>query len=309
MTRRDYCVAIRTLGRAGEKYQRELSSLCRQTLQPRKILVYIAEGYPLPAETCGREEYVYVPKGMVRQRALQYGEIDTEWILLLDDDMELQPDSVERLFDALEQHRGDLIGADVFPNSQRPWKTELMMTLTGRMRARRDDGSGWANRVMPTGGFSYLRNPKQTVYRSETNSGNCLLIRKEDFLNIHFEDELWLDDMPYAMGDDQVMTYKLHLAGLRQLTHFDSGIRHLDAGSALDLPDRDSRRLYCDARYKRIFVSRFLLAPESSLWRRLKIRVAFLYGAAANLAVSLLKLDITNLRAKLRGYRAGRPGA
>lgn len=55
-----YCVAIRTLGKAGEKYQRELDSLKNQTVQPQKILVYIAEGYELPKETIGIEQYIYV---------------------------------------------------------------------------------------------------------------------------------------------------------------------------------------------------------------------------------------------------------
>ena len=37
----EYSVAIRTLGTAGEKYQMLLDSLNRQTIMPRKILVYI----------------------------------------------------------------------------------------------------------------------------------------------------------------------------------------------------------------------------------------------------------------------------
>ena len=82
-----YTVAIRTLGTAGEKYQRLLNSLVAQTVQPASILVYIAEGYPIPTETIGIEQYIYVKKGMVAQRALSYDEIETEYILFLDDDV------------------------------------------------------------------------------------------------------------------------------------------------------------------------------------------------------------------------------
>lgn len=57
-----YSVAIRTLGRAGKLYQNLLESLIIRTIKPEKILVYIAEGYPLPKETVGFEEYVYVSK-------------------------------------------------------------------------------------------------------------------------------------------------------------------------------------------------------------------------------------------------------
>ena len=60
-----YSVAIRTLGTAGDKFRQELESLKTQTLQPDRILVYIAEGYARPPFQVGREEYVWVPKGMV----------------------------------------------------------------------------------------------------------------------------------------------------------------------------------------------------------------------------------------------------
>ena len=43
-----YSIAIRTLGTAGEKFRQELESIRTQTLQPDRVLVYIAEGYPRP---------------------------------------------------------------------------------------------------------------------------------------------------------------------------------------------------------------------------------------------------------------------
>ena len=73
----EYTAVIRTLGTAGEKYQQLLDSLQAQTIAPQAIIVYIAEGYPLPKETIGIERYVYVKKGMVAQRALPYDEVQT----------------------------------------------------------------------------------------------------------------------------------------------------------------------------------------------------------------------------------------
>ena len=81
----EYTAVIRTLGKAGEKYQTLLDSLVAQTTPPKEIIVYIAEGYPIPKETCGKEKYVYVPKGMVAQRALNYDEVQTEYILFLEE--------------------------------------------------------------------------------------------------------------------------------------------------------------------------------------------------------------------------------
>lgn len=68
----EYTAVIRTLGMAGDKFQKELDSLINQTIKPKGIIVYIAEGYAIPKETCGLERYVYVKKGMVAQRALTY---------------------------------------------------------------------------------------------------------------------------------------------------------------------------------------------------------------------------------------------
>ena len=60
-----YSIAIRTLGTSGEKFVRELESIKRQTVQPEKVVIYIAEGYKRPDYTIGKEEYVWVKKGMM----------------------------------------------------------------------------------------------------------------------------------------------------------------------------------------------------------------------------------------------------
>ena len=110
----EYCVAIRTLGTAGDKYQTLLNSLRNQTISPKKILVYIAEGYSLPKETIGIEEYIRCPKGMIAQRSLPFEEIDTEYVLFCDDDLYLPPDMVERMFNGLFDHNGDCIALNAF---------------------------------------------------------------------------------------------------------------------------------------------------------------------------------------------------
>ena len=103
----EYTAVIRTLGTAGSKYQKLLDSLVAQTLRPSKIIVYIAEGYPLPKETVGIEEYIYVKKGMVAQRALQYKEVNTEYILFLDDDLVLHAEAEDRDGKQRHNNRGE----------------------------------------------------------------------------------------------------------------------------------------------------------------------------------------------------------
>lgn len=287
-----YTAVIRTLGTAGEKYQALLDSLAAQTIKPEAILVYIAEGYPLPKETIGIEQYIYVKKGMVAQRALQYKEVQTVWMLFLDDDVYLTPTSVETLFGQLKENKADVISPDVFPNAERSFVGHLMMAISGRMLSRKDDGK-WGYKVMRTAGYSYNAHPVLPTYWSQTNAGPCFLCKKQTFLDIHFEEELWMDKMPYAMGDDQVMFYKMYLLGKRQLTSYNSGIIHMDAGSAMQSLDKENSRICADLRFKLLFWHRFIYSIDCAskynvllaLWDILCIG----YAMSFTLLISLLK--------------------
>ena len=295
----EYTAVIRTLGTAGEKYQTLLNSLNRQTFQPSKILVYIAEGYALPKETIGREQYIYVKKGMVAQRALPYHEVDTEFILFLDDDLFLPDNFVEKMFFFLKKNHADVISPDTYPNSKRSFLGKILMMLSCRMVARKDDGI-WGYKVMRNSGYSYNNHPKLDVYWSQTNAGACFLCRKEDFLKIHFEDELWMDSLKYAQGEDQVMFYKMYLSGLKQLTWFDSGIKHLDAGTGIISEEKEKMLVFSDFYFKTIFWYRFIFKPEKSLFLRLCSIMYISYTFLFSLIISIIKgrWDIFRIKCK-----------
>ena len=295
-----YTAVIRTLGTAGEKYQRLLDSLCAQTLKPEAIIVYIAEGYPVPKETCGLERYVHVKKGMVSQRALQYEEVGTEYILFLDDDLYLPADFVERMYVALKEQNADIIAADAFDNASRSLKSELLMTFSGRMKARRGD-SKWGYKVIPTAGFSYNKSPGTGPLLSQTNAGACFLCSKGDFLKIRFDEERWLDHTQYAIGEDQVMYYKMYLMGLRQLTLFGSGMEHLDAGGNLANKDKELKLIEGDFFFKTVFWHRFLQEPEKNFFKKLLNKLAIDYFYGFGYAISIIKGEKATLTAKRSG--------
>lgn len=295
----EYTAVIRTLGKAGYKYFRLLESLNNQTYPPKKIIVYIAEGYPLPEITFGNELYVYVKKGMVAQRALQYDEVTTEYILFLDDDLEFPPGSVIKMFQLLEEYSADVVSPDIFKNSSRSLGSELIMTISGRMRARRYDDV-WGYKIMRTGGYSYNKSPKREVYKSQTNAGACFLCRKEDFLKIHFEEELWLDLMPYALGEDQVMYYKMYSRGLRILTWYNHEFKHLDAGDNMAF-EKEIKRAYCDLYFKIIFWHRFIQLPEKNIFMSFCNFVAIIYYIIFMILTSWIKGEQDVLRSKKKG--------
>lgn len=297
-----YTAVIRTLGKAGVKYQKLLDSLNNQTICPSAILVYIADGFPLPKETIGIERYIYVKKGMVAQRALPYEEVQTDYMLFCDDDIYLPPNGVEEMYDTLQANDAQVISPDVFKNDCRSLGQEILMTVSGRMRARRCDDV-WGYKVMRTGGYSYNKNPYKKAYRSQTNAGPCFFCRKEDFLKIHFEDELWLDNMTYSLGDDQVMFYKMHCHGLKVLTHYHSGIEHLDAGTARLSQEKEHKVIYSDFYFKYIFWHRFIYLPEKSRVLRIWSVICILYSLLFTILVSAIKVNKKVLFIKCKAIR------
>jgi len=299
----DYSVAIRTLGKAGEKYQKTLDSLLKQTILPQKIVVYIAEGYTIPQETIGIEEYVYVSKGMLAQRALDYKEISSEYILFLDDDVYIPSRGVEDLYYELITNGGDVISPDVFKHSNSTVANRIVMSLSGRMTSRNKD-TVWGYKINRNGGFSFNLSPSE-VMCSQSNAGPCFLCKKSSFLSIKYDEEAWLDNMLYSLGDDQVMYYKMYLSGLVVLTSYDSEIVHLDAASTTKNMEKEKLLAYSDAFFKTVFCHRFIYLPEDNPIERFWDRLTFYSTALSNLVVSLVKCRRQILNNKYRGYRDG----
>lgn len=297
----EYSAVIRTLGTAGNKYRKLLADLDRQTCRPRQILAYIAEGYPLPENTDGNVRYIYVKKGMVSQRALQYDEVETEYILFLDDDLDFPPDFVESMFRCLDTQKADVVAPDIYPNHERDRKNRIDMAISGRMLARKDDGE-WGYKVMRTAGYSYNGAPSKKVYMSQTNAGACFLCKKSDFLRIRFQDEQWIEKGGYALGEDQAMYYKMYLNGLKVMTLYDCGIIHLDAGRN-QTPAKEAELIGRDFRFKVIFWHRFIFIPEKRMLMKFWDMCCIGYALFFTLVISLVKARFDILGVKYRAIK------
>ena len=92
-----YSVVIRTLGNTGLKYKALLDSIAKQTIQPEEIIVAIPEGYELDY-SYGNEHIVRCKKGMTTQRAAGILAAKSEYILVVDDDVEFDVTMVEELY-------------------------------------------------------------------------------------------------------------------------------------------------------------------------------------------------------------------
>ena len=225
--KREYCVAIRTLGTAGEKYQTLLESLVAQTLPPKKILVYIPHGYSAPKETVGVEQIVRCEKGMITQRSLSFDEIDTDYVLFCDDDLFLPPDYVEKMFQGLEENNGDCIAVNVYNHHKLSVAMKLAIFMHSFVTPRKNDG--WLIRLKRNCSYSYNNNPQSNYMLTESAPGASCLCKMSVYKSIHFEDERWLENMKFPAGEDTLFYYKMHLMGFRVLQYMNSGAIHLDA--------------------------------------------------------------------------------
>ena len=151
---------------------------------------------------------------------------------------------------------------------------------------------------MRNAGYSYLTNPSKETYWSQTNAGACFLCRKKDFLKIQFKDECWIEKCPYALGDDQVMFYKMYCHGLKQLTHYKSGIVHLDAGTTTQSTDKVRTLIFADFRFKTIFWHRFIFLPETTFLLKIWDCICIGYALLFTLLISLIKCEFSILKLK-----------
>ncbi len=269
-----YSIAIRTLGTAGEKFRQELLSIAAQTVPPERVVVYIAEGYPRPDFSVGKEEYVWVRKGMVAQRALRYDEIKSDCILMLDDDVRLAPDSAAKLLEAIEKQDFDCVAADVFENHKMPFLTKLKAALVNWVFPH--FGNKWAFKMHRTGSFSYNWRPEPRCYPSQTCGGPAMMWRKASFLKIHYEDELWMDSLGFPYSEDALLSYKLHVNGGKLGVLYDSGVKNLDAGSSSTAFKKSPDRLHLMAKATLMVWWRIVYQNGlDTFWTRLLSLLAF----------------------------------
>ena len=259
-----YSIAIRTLGTAGDRFKQELQSIWAQSVQPERVVVYIAEGYKRPDFTVGQEEYVWVKKGMVAQRALPYNEISSDYVLLLDDDMWMASDVMEQMLLEAEAHGVDCIGADTYLLYASTFRSKIYNFVTNLI-VPHSRTCPWAFRILRNGSFSYNCQPNPGYYDSQYIAGGLQLWRREVLTGIRLEDELWLDRNVFSYSDDMLETYKLHVNGYRLGILFGLDVVHLDAGSG-SLPYRaTSKQFYIREASQLCLWWRMIYEPSSGI--------------------------------------------
>lgn len=301
----EYSVAIRTLGKGGDKYKQELESLHAQTVKPKRILVFLAEGYERPDFQVGMEEYIPVHKGLVHQRAASTQGVDTEFLLILDDDVYFPADSIEKMYKAIIELKADGVAPDTFPTQSAPLVSKISAYVANTVYGRANDG--WAIKIQKTGAFSYNNHPPKGAFLpTQSAAGTALFVKTSAFKNIQYADEQWIDQFPAGtFGEDQVMFYKLYRNGYKILMQYDSGVLHLDA-STNKASEKTYKKIYYRAMSQYLTWHRTLYnLPDVSNTEKFKLKIAYLYrfllGSLTRAGFSVIKLSLRFFTAHVKG--------
>lgn len=280
-----YSVVIRTLGNTGLKYKALLDSIAKQTIQPEEIIVAIPEGYELDY-SYGNEHIVRCKKGMTTQRAAGILAAKSEYILVVDDDVEFDATMVEELYQYMIANNLNcclpMEGVCVNKNIntmdlRRPLSTRLRSGFTGQMFTSRRKSKYLDVLTLAAGHKVYINsNNLDTCYLCTTACFQCFFIETKWAKAAHYEEETWLEEgsyTSYSGYDEPVFFSKLNKLGLRMAYALRTRYKHLDAGAGhrtrSKLEDK-SLRYFSIARNRTVYWYRFIYRYQTSWFNKLR---------------------------------------
>lgn len=226
-----YSICIRTLGTSADRFEALLKSIEGLTIPPNEIIVVLPHGYPAPPELRGNELVIYSGKGMLAQRIKGIESARNEHVLLLDDDVEFEPETMNKLMLVMAKYGADIvypINRTLLPTPGKAWLR--LITIQAIARKNQDVFI----HMLPTGGYSYLCKDPLTPLPSESCPGMLLLAKRSTLLAINLDEDVWVDSSPYGFRDDAILSYKAHLAGYRIFAVPDVLTHHLCGSTRLD---------------------------------------------------------------------------
>lgn len=273
----NYSVIIRTIGKAGEKYQNLLNSIAALIPQPKEVIVVLPEGYEEPAERLGWETYYYSPKGMVAQRMYGVEKCKTPYALILDDDISFGPDFVQKLHEPIAQGLGGLSSGPLYSFLPEKGIRSFVNVLSGAAVPTLFHKNRYVS-VLRTAGYSYnrkLNSQKQRFYESQSLAGTCFYAEIAALKGVGFNEEIWVDSNGYSAYEDQTMFYKAWLNSVKTIVVADAFYVHLDAKTST----RNNKPVVtrCLIMNRIIFWYRFIYSMEKSLLKKAWARIAFAY--------------------------------
>ncbi len=313
MTNISYTVAVRTVGKGGEKYEALLQSISALEPKPKEVLICLPEGVEPPKEQLGYERFVCLPKGMMTQRIYALDEIKTEHVLFTDDDIRFDADFVSKLHRAVTVEGYDMAVGEVLAflppkHGMRKWIPTLQAAAAPTLFHKDRYVT-----ILRSAGWTYHRfTPKEGVILPTQSAIGCMFYTSLLAMKrLRFEDELtWAQHGALAPADDQIMFYKAYRVGLRVGVVTDAPFQHLDAKTATAAVEAKKKKAFYSAFNRTVFWHRLIYSFEKNGFGRMAARIAFWYFRRSALLYARLrnlvrKSEITYVKEMKNGYKEG----
>ena len=215
---------------------------------------------------------------MVPQRLAALGCVNSDYILFCDDDVELIPQFMERLADALLHHGYSAAAGPLLsffpPKGPVPFVGSIVGEASVMARGRKNTYV----RILGTGGFSYNRSvdlQHHVIYNTESFAGTCFCASTAAMKAVHMYDEMWLEKHGFAAWEDRVMISKLIVNGYRACVVSDASYEHNDGKTSV-------KKLRLEPIFARgfnhyLYWHRFLYKTAKSGGRRACLRFCICY--------------------------------
>jgi len=227
----DYSVVIRTLGTAGEKYQKLLSCIEKLEPKPKEVIVVLPEGYEKPADQLGWEKFYFSPKGMVIQRSYGINAATTKYALVCDDDVCFDSDFVQKLYKPVNDGLCSFSAGPLLSFLPPKGSKTIISSVMGAAAPTLFHKNRYVS-ILNTGGYSFNRNintAEEHYYEAQSLPWTCFFADVEAYKALKLDEELWLDMNGYSAFDDQTMFYKGWLKGYKTIVVSNALYEHLDA--------------------------------------------------------------------------------
>lgn len=278
----DYSVIIRTIGKAGEKYQQLLDSIKNSNIKPKEIIVVLPEGFEKPNEQLGYEKFLFCKKGMINQRLVGIENCKTKYALILDDDISFEPGFVEKVSEPVVNGKSGVSAGPLLEFFPPKGKSTFNSIISGAALPTVFHKNRY-NTVLRTTGYSFNRNiesGKDRLYETQSAAWTCFFADVDRLREIHFEDELWMDKNGYSTHDDTAMFYKAWINGLNPVIVADAPYNHLDAGTSKK--NNEDKRAFSSSFNTYVFWHRFIFALSSfpgKIWSKICISYFFFFSS------------------------------
>lgn len=304
----DYSICIRTLGTAGEKFERLINSIKKLNIKPKEVIIVIPKGYKIPSISIENKRIIYSEKGMLLQRIVGYEEATTEFVLLLDDDVEFKSNLIEELIEPIKNKKCKLTFPIYKDLLLQGGIRSLISSLTLSSMPNKKNKDTFV-KIIDSGGFIYNNNLNESnkYLYSESAPGMCVFALRKSLIDINLREELWIDNTEYPLREDAVLIYKSHLKGNKIIGVQNIEITHLDGGS--NESGRNLKAAYSNGYNQILFWKRFIYCNKEGKVSKLKSIISIRYWALSTvmyIAIRfLINRDIELLKQSFKGIRNG----